>query len=99
METEAMTKGAGKSPETLRDLILKGLERKSMERQDLAHALGLDTPVSVSKWIRPDRQDPVPWRHWRRIAKTLNIPWKTWYRVAKTELPASAKFFERTFKR
>ena len=79
---------------TLRSLILKGLDEQAMSRQQLADAIGLKTAVSVSKWIRLDRTEPVPWRHWTRLSKALRIPWKTWYRVAKKELPDSARLYD-----
>lgn len=80
---------------TLRELILKGLSDQQMPRKDLADAIGLDTAVSVSKWIRPRRPDPVPWRHWKRLCRVLGIPWSRWYRVAKRELPVSAHLYDK----
>lgn len=86
-----------KRTDSLRSLILEGLERKELSRKELGDAIGLDTPVSVSKWIREDRQDPVPWRHWRRICRVLGIPWARWYRIAKKELPESTRMFDKYF--
>ena len=80
---------------TLRDLILNGLDRQALSRKALADAIGLDTAVSVSKWIRPRRPEPVPWRHWTRLCKALGIPWSHWYRVAKKELPASTHLYDK----
>lgn len=79
---------------TLRSLILKGLDDQAMSRVQLADAIGLKTAVSVSKWIRHERTEPVPWRHWKPICKALKIPWSTWYRVAKKELPESARLYD-----
>lgn len=80
---------------TLAQLILESLEHKEMTKVDLANALELDTPNSVSKWTSTVRRDPVPWRHWRRICAVLDIPWTQWYRIAKREFPHSARAYER----
>lgn len=82
---------------TLAHLMRDALDRQGILRQDLADHLQI-SPVSVTKWLRDDRREPIPWRHWLGICAYLHIPWATWIRVAKQEVPHNVELFHRYVK-
>lgn len=83
-------------------LISQSLDRQEIERARLAQELHV-TPVSVSRWLRPEGDSLVPWKHYLAISTFLHIPIETVLRAAEKDAPnhvrqfkAMAKLFQQT---
>ena len=74
-------------PQTaLAKLIDTALTRRGEERRQLALHLNV-TPVSVSRWLRPEGDTPIPWKHFPKIAVYLKIPMKSILAAAQQDWP------------
>lgn len=71
----------------LGQLIESRLRSLKMKRFDLADELHI-SPVSVSAWVREDRQvQYVPWIHYPALATALQVPLDTILRAAEKDTP------------
>ncbi len=71
---------------TLAKLIDRRLTELSRARAEFAADLGV-VPVSVSRWLRPQGDCPIPWRHYPKIADILHIPLQDVLRAAAKDHP------------
>jgi len=75
-------------------LIDARLNELQLERRQLAEHLGV-IPVSVSKWLRPQGDCPIPWRHYAHLSRVLNIPLRDVLAAAEKDWPAHVVQFRR----
>ncbi len=77
-------------------LIDRRLEELGWERQRLAKELKI-VPVSVSRWLRPEGDNPVSWRYYQLLSGILRIPLKNILSAAKKDTPHYVATYERFF--
>jgi len=75
-------------------LIDTRLAELSWTRVQLADELGV-VAVSVSRWLRPEGDCPIPWRHYAHLARVLNIPLRDVLAAAEKDWPAHVQQYRR----
>lgn len=72
-----------RQPTKLGKLIREAREAKNLTQENVAAALGLRRPISVTKWELGDA--PVPVHHYLPLSKVLGIPWERFLEAARDE--------------
>lgn len=77
-------------------LIDQRLDAKGWERRQLAEELGI-VAVSVSRWLRPEGDYPVPWRHYPQLSALLDVPIHRILAAAGEDAPHYVTLFHQFF--
>lgn len=77
----------------LGDIIRDAREGRGLTQPQLATALGLKRPVSISRWETSEA--PIPWHHFQGLIDVLGLPKDKFIETARREIPAAVKAFEK----
>jgi len=77
-------------------LIDRRLQELGWERQRLAKELDI-VPVSVSRWLRPEGDNPVSWHFYHLLSAVLRIRVKDILAAAQKDTPTYVATYQRFF--